>query len=46
MSRIQYQHYIGKGPEAEALIKDVQNRYTVFLNAVVAFQNAMGFSGI
>jgi len=45
VARVEYQHYIGEGPEAQALIQDANDRYMAFMAAAEAFRVEMGFSG-
>lgn len=41
---MEYQHYVGEGPEAEALIKECQDRKEAFRAAVRAFEEKHGFT--
>lgn len=46
MSDIIYQHYIGKGPEAEALIAEANEKYTAYIAASNAFKEERGFENV
>jgi len=46
MSEIIYQHYIGKGPEAEALIAEAKEKRSIFIDAVAAFKAEMGYDEV
>lgn len=46
MSDIVYQHYIGRGPEAEAVIAEANERYTAFMEASDAFKKERGYENV
>ena len=46
MSEIIYQHYIGRGPEAEALIAEANAKHAAYLDAANAFKNERGYENV
>lgn len=46
MSEIVYQHYIGKGPEAEAIIAEANEKHAAFIAAADAFKEEHGFESL
>jgi hypothetical protein len=46
MSEITYQHFIGRGPEAEAIIEEANTKYTAFLDASNAFREERGYENV
>ncbi|SNS00066.1 hypothetical protein SAMN04488503_2274 [Humidesulfovibrio mexicanus] len=46
MSEIIYQHFIGRGPEAEAIIAEANAKYDAFIEAANAFKQARGYENI
>jgi len=46
MSEIIYQHFIGKGPEAEAIIAEANEKYAAFIDASTAFREERGYENV
>ncbi len=46
MSEIIYQHFIGTGPEAEALIAEANEKYTAYIDAMNTFRAERGYENV